>query len=87
MTGPVVQQHSEMRFAPGYVHAEDPEHPEFGTLTFTPGQLLPAWVREQLAAGAPLLPEDEGVFTLGDAPGRPPPRQAARPAEAKGSRR
>ncbi len=45
-----------------------PDHPEFGTLTYTPGQLLPEWVRDALAAGAPLLPEDEGVFTLGDAP-------------------
>jgi hypothetical protein len=58
------------RLAPGYVHAEDPEHPEYGTLTFTPGQLLPAWVRDALDAGAPLLPEDEGVFNLGPVPKR-----------------
>jgi hypothetical protein len=31
----------EVRFAPGFVHATDPDHPEYGTLTYTPGQLLP----------------------------------------------
>ena len=66
MAGPVVY-HDQMRFAPGFVHAVDPEHPEFGTLTYTPGQ-LPEWLRDALEAGAPLLPEADGVFTLGAVP-------------------
>ena len=55
-----------LRFAPGYIHAIHPGHGE--PVTYTPGQLLPDWLLEDLAAGAPLLPESDGVFKLGPVP-------------------
>jgi hypothetical protein len=67
---PVTVQHAVMRYAPGIVHAVCPDRPEHGVLTYTPGQALPGWIIEQLEAGAPLLPEAEGVFTLGPVPAR-----------------
>ncbi len=70
---PAAGHHAGMRFAPGIVHAVHPEHG--GVVTYTPGQLLPDWLREELAAGAALVPEADGVLMLGPVPGRHAPRK------------
>lgn len=51
------------RLSPGYLHAVHPDHGE--PVVYTPGQALPEWVRDALAAGATLAPDEhEGSFTL-----------------------
>jgi len=54
--------HHDMRIAPGYVHAIHPDHGE--PVTYTPGQLMPPWLLEELAAGGRLVPESDGVWQL-----------------------
>jgi hypothetical protein len=53
--------------APGFVHAIHPGHGE--PVVFTPGELLPPWVDEALAAGAELVAGEGGLLTLA-LPGR-----------------
>ena len=48
--------------APAYVRAE---HPELGPVVYTPGELLPPWVRDALENGAELVATGEqGVMRL-----------------------
>ncbi len=64
------------RLAPGYVHVD--AHPDHGQpVIYTPGEALPDFVLEALAAGGTLAVEGPGVFRLVLA-GRPKPEGAAR---------
>ena len=57
--------------APGYVHATSPDGEP---VVFTPGQVLPDWVRSALEGGGSLIADEaEGSFTLRVPPptGRP----------------
>lgn len=59
---------ADPRLAPGYVHCD--AHPEHGEpVVYTPGELLPEWVRDALAGGAMLAPTSPGHFRLVE-PGR-----------------
>ena len=70
-----------LRYAPGYVHCD--AHPDHGEpVVYTPGQLLPEWVRADLAAGAPLVAEATGSSTSARSPGRP----AGEPADLRSLR-
>lgn len=64
---PAAIVHHDMRHAPGYIHAIHPGHGE--PVTYTPGQLMPGWLLEELAAGGRLVPEGDGVWQLETAKG------------------
>jgi hypothetical protein len=54
------------RLSPGIIHvAAHPDHGE--PVDYMPGQEMPAWLREMLAAGATLEPVGEGEFRLAPA--------------------
>jgi len=51
------------RLAPGFVHCD--AHPEHGEpVVYTPGELLPDWVRDMLANGGTLAVTGPGRFRL-----------------------
>jgi hypothetical protein len=52
--------------APCFIHAVHPDHGE--DVTYVPGERLPGWVRDNLAAGALLVPEAQNVARLGPVP-------------------
>ena len=52
--------------APCWIHAVHPDHGE--DVTYVPGERLPAWLRDDLAAGAVLVPEAKDVARLGPVP-------------------
>ena len=54
---------TDARLAPGFVHVD--AHPEHGEpVVYTPGELLPDWLRDALASGATLKVESPGHFRL-----------------------
>ena len=72
-TRSVEQGNTAPERSPGYVHAVSPEHGE--PVVFTPGQVLPDWVRSALEAGGSLTADEaEGSFTL-----QVPPPTTGRP--------
>jgi hypothetical protein len=86
VTGPGHPLGNDPRLSPGHVHAVDPGHGE--PVTFQPGELLPAWVLAEFAAGASLAVEGPGVFRLVPSrPGRAAPagRTAPRKQTAGGA--
>ena len=71
--------------SPGYVHAVSPVHGE--PVVFSPGQLLPEWVRDELDAGAVLVPDEHPEsFTLQPAKGQPAQQRTAAPSEPRSTR-
>jgi hypothetical protein len=71
----------DARLAPGYVHVD--AHPDHGEpVLYTPGELLPDWVRAALAAGGTLAVEGPGHFRL-VLPRAPAGRQAPRDRQQK----
>jgi hypothetical protein len=59
---------ADPRLAPGFVHVD--AHPDHGEpVVYTPGELLPDWLRDKLAAGAMLAVVGPGRFRLVE-PGR-----------------
>jgi hypothetical protein len=64
---------ADPRLAPGYVHCD--AHPDHGEpVVYTPGELLPDWVRVELAGGGALAVTGPGHFRL--VPAKAPQRKA-----------
>ena len=52
--------------SPCFIHASHPGHGE--EVTYVPGERLPQWLRDDLAAAALLVPEAKDVARLGPVP-------------------